>query len=49
MGSQSAIIVIGAIVDLAVVAWGASFAARRSVAVAVVTVFVAVLAAGCSW
>jgi cytochrome bd-type quinol oxidase subunit 1 len=48
MGSPGAIIFIGAIVALAVVVWGA-FRSRRSIAIAVVAVFVAVLAAGCGW
>lgn len=48
MGSSGSIIFIGAIVSLAVVVWGA-FSARRSMAVAVVAVFVAMLTAGCSW
>ena len=48
MGNQGAIIFLGAIVALAVVAWGA-FRSRRSIAIAVVAVIVALLAAGCSW
>ena len=48
MGNQGAVTFIGVIVALAVVVWGA-FRSRRSIAVAVVAVIVAVLAAGCGW
>ena len=48
MGSQGAIIFIGAIVALAVVVWGA-FRSRQSITIAVVAVVVAVVAAGCGW
>jgi hypothetical protein len=48
MGGSGAIIFLGVTAALAVVAWGA-FAARRSVAVAVVAAIVAVLASGCAW
>lgn len=48
MGSQGAAILIGVIVALAVVAWGA-VRSRPSIAVAAVAVIVALLAAGCCW
>jgi hypothetical protein len=48
MGSSGAIIFLGATLALGVVVWGA-FRSRRSIAIAVVAVFVAVLAAGCGW
>lgn len=48
MGIQGAIIFLAVISALAVVAWGA-FAKRRSFAVAIVAVLVALLAAGCGW
>ncbi len=48
MGYYGAIIFIGGIVALAVVVWGA-FRSRRSIAIAVIAEFVAVLAAGCGW
>lgn len=48
MGSQGAIVFAIAIAALAVVAWGA-FSARRSIAIAVVSITVAVVAAGCGW
>ena len=48
MGSQGAIVFVMAIAALAVVTWGA-FSARRSITVAIVSILVAVMAAGCGW
>lgn len=48
MGSQGAIVLLGAITVIAVVAWGA-VAARRSIAIAVCAVLVAMLAALGGW
>ena len=48
MATQSAVILIGVFVALAVTAWGA-FRTRRSITIAVVAAVVTILAAGCGW
>ena len=48
MGSAGALILVGVIVALAVVDWGA-LKSGRSVTVAIVAFLVAVLTAGCGW
>ncbi len=48
MGNAGALILVGVIVALAVVVWGA-FKSDRSVTVAIVAFLVAVLTAGCGW
>jgi cytochrome bd-type quinol oxidase subunit 1 len=48
MGGYSAVIFIGVIVALALVVRGA-FAQRRSMTVALITLPLAVVAAGCAW
>lgn len=48
MGGYGAVIFIGVIVALAVVVRGA-FAKRRSIAVALISLSLAVVAAGCAW
>lgn len=48
MGYEGALVLIGVIVALAVVVWGA-FKPGRSITVAIVAFLVAVLAAGCGW